>query len=627
MSKREKAFWILAYAVTAILTLLPFFQVGFTTADDFQYYNVAQGNWETWLNDARGYAENTGRFYFLATKYFYYVPYLIDNFAWAKFVQYSSLILCYLLFSYVVLKLFNSKKLGMLTFLLLISFLMIGTGWHYPPAAHPFYFPFSMILFLAGILLYVNYIEKKGYWRIILSALLFFLSFLFYENYLVFAVFFCAFVMLYHWRTSGFVNMLKDKSTYLELVPYVVTLVLYTACYMGYRYYLSHSLGNSHPYEGAMFAHQLNISNFFKILNKCTLYALPCSTYWLNETREMMANNSPLISGHYNNLLFILTHAPVVAYINALIQCGILWFLTHKADFKKVSWSSLAIGIVAAMFFAYTAHILIAITEKYNAEWAYWIEGYVTSFYSYFGIILTFALIIIAILKACGTERIRWIARLLCCVLLFAGSILTYYMNDLVSKEWKKSQNRVTTLQLIAEKGFPDEIPENALIYDEQLHHTSNHALSICNGTHDFEDLIISLSKRQYNFAYHKEDLLQHYAESPGTPLYFMQVTESKKNGELLMVFSHITHLDSCNVYNSLADEADIYYYSPCKNYTLMYSLYAGTDSVLIKSINVNNSNPHQKLTHVHLQEQGMSPLNFNISNLLTPSIDTLWLP
>ena len=108
--------------------------------------------------------------------------------------------------------------------------------------------------------------------------------------------------------------------------------------------------------------------------------------------------------------------------------------------------------------------------------------------------------------------------------------------------------------------------------------------------------------------------------------MYFIQAVESQKNNELLVVFSHICQIDSTNILKSLADDADIFYYSPTKNYTLFYTLDFQTDSARIKSISVNNSNPHQKLTHVHLQEQGMSPFNFNISNLMTPTTDSLML-
>ena len=232
----------------------------------------------------------------------------------------------------------------------------LGTGWHYPPAAYPFYFSFSLTLFLAGILFFINYVERKGYWRILVSALLFFLSFLFYEEYLVFALLFCFAVFCYHWRKSGFANMLKTKPLYLELIPYALALIIYTVCYMAYRYYLNHHLGYDNPYSGNASANQLDIGNFFQILHNCTFYAMPCGTYGLDETKEMMAANSPLVSGHYNNLGFILTHAPVVAYVNALIQCGILWFLTRKDYFKKIY--SIVMWIVDTPVSGYTTLII-----------------------------------------------------------------------------------------------------------------------------------------------------------------------------------------------------------------------------------------------------------------------------
>lgn len=626
MSKREKAFWFLAYTVIAVLTLLPFLYVCFTTADDFHYYNVARDGLKAIYVDAQYFAQYAGRFYFLITRYLYYTPYLIDSFVWTKFVQYSSLLICYLLFAYVIYRIFRSGKLGLLTLLLLLSFPLIGTGWHYPPAAYPFYFSFSLTLFLAGILLYINYAERKGYWRILVSALLFFLSFLFYEEYLVFALLFCFGVFCYHWRKSGFVNILKAKTLYQELIPYALALIIYSVCYMAYRYYLNHQLGYDNPYSGNAFAHQFDISNFFQILHNCTFYAMPCSHYGLDETKELMAVNSPLISGHYNNLGFILTHAPAIAYVNALIQCGILWFLTRKDYFKKISWTAIIIGVVAAIIFAFSAHFLIAISEKYNTEW-FFMPGYITSFYSYFGIMLTIALLMTALLKAFPTKHLRLLVRLICCVLFFAGSVLSYYMNDLASKEWEKSQNRVTAIQLIAEKQGFDNIPENALIYDEQLHNTSETAFSICNGTLDFEDLIIRLTKRHYNFSTLQEYLLQQHDESPDNPLYFVQATESKKQGELLLAFSHISQMDTCNILNSQADEADIYYYSPTKNYVLFYHLYTGTDSAQTKAVTVLSSDRHEKVTHVHIQETGLNPLGFSISNMITPTTDTLRIP
>ena len=225
MSKKEKLFWLLAYATTLLLTLLPFFQVGLTNTDDFQYYNTSHFPGQ-WVFDATVYAHGAGRFYFLLTKYFYYVPYLFDNYALTKFIQYFTTACSYALFSFLVYKMFRSKRLGALTGLLLIFNMSLGIDNFYPPTSFPFYFHFSLIIFLAGLLLYVNYCEKGGYWRVIVSAALVLLACLFYENYILFSVFFIIFVIVKEWCRNGFVAMMKSKEFYKRLCPLVAVGVI-----------------------------------------------------------------------------------------------------------------------------------------------------------------------------------------------------------------------------------------------------------------------------------------------------------------------------------------------------------------------------------------------------------------
>ena len=617
MSKQEKCFWILAYSVTAIITLLPFFQVGITNSDDFQYYNTAHSDWKYWLEDATIYAQGAGRFYFLITKYFYYLPYLIDSYIWTKATQYIPLMGCYLLFSYIIYRIFNSQRLGALTLLLLIFNMSVGYDWFSIPTAFPFYFTFSYIIFLSGILLFINYTEKNGYWRVLVSALLLFISYLFYENYLVFSLFFCCYILIRNWRHSGFVQMLKSKQFYMELVPYIAGIALYVLCYIGYRQYLTHTIDDINLYDGATIAHNFSFVNFCKILNKCTFYTLPCRTYLFDDIREIMAENSPLISGHYNNIFYVLTHAPAIAYINALLQCCILWFIIHKADFRNISWKAIAVCAVSALLFALSAHILIAIADKYNSGWANWMQTYVTSFYSYFGIMLINAILIIASIKLCSAKSIRYAVCLIWCVLLFAGAVLSYYTNDLLSKEWKKSQNRITVTELAAQDNFFDKIPENALIY------TTDAPVS----EDGYKTLIRRHAHRYYHFAFNPEELLEQLSILPYNPLYFIQTTETEKQGELLMAFSHIARLDTCGILNASTNEADIYYYSPTKDFVLFYNINTGTDSAQTKAITVFSCDKHHKITHVNIQEAGLDPLGFSISNMLIPTNDTLWLP
>lgn len=625
MSKREKVFWFLAYAATAVLTLLPFFHVGFTTSDDFQYFNVAQQNWDYWMMDAEAYAHGAGRFYFLITKIFYYVPYLFDSFVWAKFIQYTSLLACYLLFTYLVIRIFKSQRLGALTLLLLIFNTAIDSGRFCPPIAFNFYFHFSFLLFMLGVLLFLNYTERKGYWRVIVSAILFFCTYLFYETYLIFAILFCIYILVRNWKQFGFTGMLKNKQFYQELIPFFIVSVAYVGCYVGYRQYLMQTIPDYHLYEGAALSANFSLSHFFTIINKCTFYTIPGKIYDLD--KAFVAENSLFIGGHYDNLFFILTHASAVAYINALIQCGILWFLIRKADFQQLSWKKILIGVGTALIFALSAHTLIAVADKYNADWYRWMKAYVTTFYSYFGMMLVLALIIVITLKVSKKDFIRRIITIIWCVLLFCFSVLNTYTNEHLSRAWEKIQSQMTTIQQIAQDGFFEKIPENAIIYTEALHHTSYLVNSISDNTKDFEDNIKLRAGKKFNFTRNQQKLFDNLTTNPDAPLYFIQSTETQKNNEFLIVFSHICQIDSTNILKSFADEADVFYYSPTKNYTLFYTLDFLTDSVRTKSININHGNPHHKVTHVHLQEKGLSPFNFNISNMITPSSDTLWLP
>ncbi|MBR6131620.1 MAG: hypothetical protein IKQ20_07145 [Bacteroidales bacterium] len=624
MSKKEKFLWALAFSAIAILTLLPFFQVGFTCGDDFQYYNTAQGTWSQMRADAESYAHQSGRFYFLITKYFYCIPYLIDSFAWTKFVQYGSLLLCYGLFAYTAGRIFRSVRLGMLTLLLLIFNTFIGANWHYPPTAYPFYFSFSLMVYLCSILLFVNYTEKGGSWRLILSAIVCFIACLFYEDYIIFTILFGCCILVRHWRISGFLPMLKSKQFYKEIIPYVTVVLAYMACYIGYRLYIKYSLAQTYMYDGVVLAENFSFANCFAILNKCTLYTLPCKAFKLWEVQQLMKENSLALTGHSNNPLFILTHAPAVAYVNALIQCGILWLLARKADLKRISWGLIIGGIAVALVFAFSANLLIAISEKYNSEWASWMQAYVTSFYSYMGIMLTIALVIAATLKLSEHRIVRPVICTIWCVLMFGCSVVNSYTNDLLSREWKKSQNRVTMLHLLGEKGYLDSIPENATLYDESLHNTSVYGASICLGGDDFEKLFSRIAGHQLDFARTQEELISKMSTIGNRPLYYIQATETKKNGELMMAFSRITDVDTADVLNATADEADIFYYSPTKDYLLFYNVLGGGDTVQTKALTVISKNKREKITHIRLQEPGLVPLQFSISNMMVPTEDTV---
>ena len=150
------AFILLAF-VMALAAFSPFFNIGFTTHDDLEYYITSQKSLSWWLYDAQCYAENQGRFYFLITKYFYYVPYLFDSFWMAKVIQIGTLLMSYLLFAYLLFRIFKSKEISALAFVFLTVFTAVTENNHIPFMAYPFFFSFSFMILICAVLLFVKY--------------------------------------------------------------------------------------------------------------------------------------------------------------------------------------------------------------------------------------------------------------------------------------------------------------------------------------------------------------------------------------------------------------------------------------------------------------------------------------
>jgi len=610
-SSRERLVVALAYVATALLTLIPFFQVGFTTCDDLLYFQVARHSWADWMGDARIYAETQGRFYFLITKIFYYVPYLVDNFAYTKAVQYLSLVACYGLAAYFVYRLFRSWQLGLMVLLLLLLDTAITSNNHIATIAYPFYFSFSLILFIGALLLFLNYRERGAYWRIIVSALLMLATFLFYEMYLLFAVAFLVVITIGHWRSRGLRATLRSRAFWSEVLPYLFVAALYAGCYFGYRLWLTNTHKGSAFYAGATFtADSFTLDGFFRVLWRCTRGVLPWQYYM--DSQSLMRDNSLLIGGHTNNLWRVLTHAPVIVWINALLQAALLWWLTRSVA-SSLSRRHLLWGFLAALFLAFFAHALIGITPKYNVEWSHWMRGYVTSFFSMFALMTAFALLIAGSLRLFRSEGAQRFVRLGWCLFILLLSVLTGYSNHHVGREWAKSQHRFALIDRMSKAGAFDTLPDNAVLYIEELAQTSWVANDISKGP-ELGKYINMRAGRSFHFASTIDELVQMPANAP---VYYLHAAQSQKAGDLLVAIAALDAQTPLRPDSLTASHVESYYYSPSKQYTLFYQA-AGT----WKALPFAAERHIERITHIALSDSAINPRSLLISNMILPQQD-----
>jgi len=564
--------------LTVIITLMPFFRVGFTTGDDLEYYL-------TWLvgdlfTNANIYAHGAGRFFFLITKPIYSFPYIGDNFFLTKLIQYASLLLAFVLFAITVSKIFKSTELGLLSFLILFVPLSVTPDYYIPVISYPLFFTFSFSLALLSLLSLLSYFETGKNKFLIVSALLFAVTVLFYETYLLFLLFTGIFIFVRSCRQRGTLNTFKSKPFYKEIMPFVAIGIIYLIVYFSFRAAIRTPEGF---YSGSSFSKDFNWANFIKILFKYNNGALPTKIYHLNQ--DIISANSLLAEGHKNNFWYILTHSSLLWIVNAIIQAILFFFILLKNK-TAISWKKIGLGILFSFLFAIFAHFLVAIAEKYNSEYAY-LNGYVTTFYSYFGITLLFSLVLFGFYKIASNKK--WlqypILAIMTC-LVFYISIVTSYSNDHLSRDWQHSHNRFNLINEMSKEKVFDGIPENALIYSPDLYETCSFSgKNVCNQNFKWEVYIDLKSGRKYNVCRYPEELLKKMAEKPEAAIYRLIKRENIKNNDVLAVVAKIDKKslnlqDTENIFtNTICDEADIYFYSPKNKFTINYNI-AGSDTL-----------------------------------------------
>ncbi len=592
--QKENLVVVAAYVATVLLSLRMFFGIGVTTDDDFQYFLTARTPFSNWMTDAQIYAHGAGRFYFLVTKVFYYVPYLFDSFVWTKAVQYITLMVCYGMFAYTVARMLRSRGLGALVLLLLVWGLSVTPNMHMPTIAYPFYFAFSTILFMAGLLLYLRYTERGGYWRVWLSAIVMLVCFLFYETYLIYAFMFAIAIMAHHRFRLG------DKTLWRDVLPLAGMAVLYVGCYFGYRQYLLASTPDLVFYDGSSFDPQkFSFKGFVNIVLRCTRGALPTQNYFGN--KELIAANSLLEGGHSNGLMRVFTHASALVWITALLQTALLWWITGRRWFAKLSWWQVTVGLVVSVVGAFAAHLLVAVATKYNGELSSCLPGYVTTFYSYLFVMLAIALVIVASFKVFGNGIV---VRGVWAILFLMAAVITGYANEHIAREWHKSGQRMEIIDRMAQEGCFDRLPHNAIVYTGELHNTPGMAFLCSYQTHDIEHYINLRAGRVVSTTDDTNTLVERSQLAPDAPVYYLHAQCSPKGADMLVAMAR---LDSTL---TTANEADVFYLSPAKSFDVYY---CADGQWHRQPVRVGR---RQRLAQCHIEVDGIDPHSIVASNM-----------
>jgi len=562
-NKSQLMLWFL-FLLVVILTLTPFLKIGLTTTDDLEFYiRTLQGDI---FAEAFSFAKWTGRFYMMFMKPVYCIPYLIDNFYYTKIVQYGTLLTSFVLFAVTVNKIFKNKEFTLLIFLLLFTFLTVMPNYHIPILAHPFYFTCSFSIFLLSLLRFIKYEETKKYKFLIHSVILFGIALLFYENYIVFLLFMLSIITIKDITEQGWMVFTK-KPFYKKVLPFFIVVAVYVFTYYVFRICVE---TETRFYIGSIFVKDFNFKNFFTVLWNYNRAAFP--TYMYHESFTTISIFSLLPDGHQHNFWYILKNSQIQSIINSLLQCYLFAFLLNKVKLS-ISWKKIGIGTLIAMLFTFSVHILLAITEKYQVR-PYWrdLNGYVTTFYSYFCITLLVGFIAYACVKISCT--IKWLKISIIGMftfLIFCIIIIISYSNDHQSRAWQQDQNKLTVM----DKALSNGVYENTLIYAKGLNsHQDGYGLGFSSFWKDY--LFVKMGK---NFNIHTlfNSFENELIKNPQQDIYYICYFDSPKTQDVLLVLSKINNEsikleEGKNLFNNAtANEAKVYYYSANKDFIFQF--------------------------------------------------------
>lgn len=429
----------LVLAICTIITFLPFFNVGFTCADDFEYYlAVLQDN--IW-GETQRLAYVAGRFYFLITMPLYYFPYMLGSYTATKVVQYGMLAITYLLFARLASRITKSDEVGIATYVILLLCTQVTANHHIPIQAYPFFFSLSLSIMILSLLSFVRYVENGKTKWVIISALLFGLASLFYETYLIFLLVFCAYIFFRSAKIRGFLDSFRSAQFWKEILPYVAVGIGYVAAYFLFRQF--------HPseYGGSKLATNFSLSHFFFIMKNCTFTLLPMHPMSFGVERTMYLSVMPGSTTY----LYMLTHAQWYVYLCAFLLAGVSFFAFKRMQ-KSLSWRTIIVIVGISFFAAFFAHTLIGLSDKYNSGWYSWMHGYVTTFYSLFGLALVMVILLYTLLKKCNLTC-QTIASTVISILIFLMAIIVGKANEGLSKYWQLKQMTLDEIELAVKEG------------------------------------------------------------------------------------------------------------------------------------------------------------------------------
>ncbi|WP_188593738.1 hypothetical protein [Paenibacillus silvae] len=529
-----------------ILAFYPLLKIGLIINDDLK--NALNAYNEDFLTYMRNFYEAwkfQGRTNFLAS-FFYYIPFMFDNFIYFKIITLSSLLLNISLMSIFVAKLFKNNIFAYIAFMFMI--VSLQNSWeHNPITSFPGFFTFPFAFLLLSFLLFMKWLETSSKKHLIFTMVSYAVVLFSYELFVLYSPVFVLLTLIF---------TQNKKIVIKKLVPIGLLVLVYLIFYLLFR------MINGGYYQGAQLDNDINIMNIIRVLWQFSISSIPSYYLFEHKYQYLLAiyNDTVYPIGSFKYVMNIIEAQWIV---KAIIAVSLYLYVIKNNNISISLRKSIIIVLVSLCYF-FIPNLLLAVTPLYQE--AVVVNGQLgmpASYFSYFALMLSIVAVMVFVQKWATSKWSKRIIHIFFCMLIVFFSVSTDITNKYISKYQTMSTYKWNAVDELINTEFLKNIPENSVLYAPTLW---DYIGSV--GIHD--------SYWTDYFTYKLNKKITVVKElSPEIDLeqvYYLKYKQSAKEPNQYMIFSKITEIDSKNN-TLLTNNVNIFNFSKYDEYLLIANM------------------------------------------------------
>jgi hypothetical protein len=328
---------------------------------------------------------------------------------------------------------------------------------------------------------------------------------------------------------------------------------------------IGYSTANT-SYDGNTLATKIDLYNVLKLIHNFNSSAFPMHTYFKN--RSVFSAFDPNFK---NSLLYVLSHLSFQEVLKPILLSSLVYFSLTKTPIDLLTLKRSLLIFFGSIIMCYAQNLLFGFTQKYNQD-VYTLDGYVTTYHSFFGISL--AIIVLLVYPATRIKKgvIKKIYFLGIGMVFFVITSLIAYSNKVLSKDLQIVHHKFQLVDALIQDKDVKRLGKKSMIKMEQLNETpSLVGGSVCYGHFSWIGYLYGKSNKQFKLLSDDKTMQELIAENRSRSYCLFKQLMNKEKEVVTLLFSSLEN-QPLKTNQLISNKLLIYVYLP-NDQPLSYTL------------------------------------------------------